>query len=293
MRIAEREAKPRGEGWRDMRLSRNRGNARGPTRLTNPLHRATSCRTRAFARSIARSLARLATKPSLAVFFLFPFPRRRETLFFSLRLSAIPPTFSSFLRSSCLLPACPFSSPPLPRACLPSLRPPFTPCFLRARCILSTFPSSTIHPPPVFIFRYSFFPVPSSSSVILPMSTSLCSAISSSCSHRIPSLPAREVHPPASSAYFFVCEYYKPSLSVAHARLECFCHIFATESQLDYSVLSMVLRVCFSHRNFSRHKNRNTTIDKFQRFSQMNKELNRQIRNCFRVFIYKLSATQM
>lgn len=206
-----------------MRLSRNRGNARGPTRLTNPLHRATSCRTRAFARSIARSLGRPATKPSLAVFFL-PLPSVGEK--HSSSLLDFPP-FHPHSPPSCDLLASFLPVPLLPLlpARLPSLRPPFTPYFLRARCILSAFPSSTIHPPPVFIFRYSFFPVPSSSSVILPMSTSLCSLISSPCSHRIPSLPAREVHPPASFAYFFVCEYYRPSLSVAHARLECSCHL--------------------------------------------------------------------
>ena len=54
-REREREAKSRGEGWRDMRLSRNRGNARGPTRLTNPLHvvQRLAERTR-FTRSLAR-----------------------------------------------------------------------------------------------------------------------------------------------------------------------------------------------------------------------------------------------
>lgn len=137
-----------------MRLSRNRGNARGPTRLTNPLRlRAMSCSAR---------LSVLPPNPPLrySLLFLFPLPRLPEgtpfflsfslALFLSLscRLSAIPPTFSPFAVS---LPTC----PPL----FPPLRPPFTLRFLRspARRILFAFPSSTIHPPP-----YSSSATPSS-----------------------------------------------------------------------------------------------------------------------------------
>lgn len=139
---------------RDMRLSRNRGNARGPTRLTNPLRlRAMSCSAR-----VCPSCHQ--TLPYDILFSSFsPFPdSQREhpssslslSLSFSrsLGLSAIPPTFSPFAVS---LPTC----PPL----FPPLRPPFTLRFLRspARRILFAFPSSTIHPPP-----YSSSATPSS-----------------------------------------------------------------------------------------------------------------------------------
>lgn len=183
-RFAEREAKPRGEGWRDMRLSRNRGNARGPTRLTNPLHRATSCRTHAFARSLAHSLARLATKPSLAVYSSFPFSRQRETLFFSLRLSAIPPTFSSFLEiflpPSCLFPLAPIP-PSFPSSSIHPVLPPY------ARCILSTFPSSTIHPP-----LYSSSATPSSLYLLSRLLFCLCPPL---YVPRSPPLAPIEYHP--------------------------------------------------------------------------------------------------
>ena len=180
-----------------MRLSRNRGNARGPTRLTNPLHRATSCRTHA-----VYSLT-LATKPSLAVYSSFPFSRQRErererererVLLLSSNFPPFHPHSPPSLRSSCLLPA----------HFLSRLFPTFFPFILHSPCVSSVCSMHSFHflslfhnpPTTVFIFRYSFFPVSSSSSVILPMFTSLCSSISSPCSNRIPSLPVREVHPP-------------------------------------------------------------------------------------------------
>lgn len=226
MRFAEREAKPRGEGWRDMRLSRNRGNARGPTRLTNPLHRATSCRTRA--RSLARSLARspvLPPNPPLP-YSSFPFPRRRESLFFSLRLSAIPPTFSSFLRSSCLLPARSFPPPAPPSA------PAFLPFVLhspRASSALDAFfppfplPQSTHRP-------YSSSATPSSPSLLPRLLFCLCPPLYVPRSpppapiEYHPSQRARSIlpHPPLISSSASTI---RPSLSVAHARLECSCHL--------------------------------------------------------------------
>lgn len=239
-----------------MRLSRNRGNARGPTRLTNPLHRATSCRTRAFVRSLARwftrslarSLARLATKPSLTIFFL-PLPSlKRNTLRLSRHSTHILLLPAIFLPPSCLPPACLLHSP--------SVLPP---------CSMHSFHLSLFHNPPttVFIFRYSFFPVLSFSSVILPMSTSLRSSISSPCSHRIPSLPTREVHPPVSAAYFFVCEHYRPSSSVVHARLGCSCHLcYRITPGLFRSLNS---RTCISQE--IRYKSKNTII----LFSRKNK----------------------
>lgn len=165
---------------RDMRLSRNRGNARGPTRLTNPLRRAMSCSAR---------LSALPPNPPLrySLLFLFPLLRLPEgTPFFlsfshcfalsfsrSLGLSAIPPTFSPFAIS---LPTC----PPL----FPPLRPPFTLRFLRspAQRILFAFPSSTIHPPP-----YSSSATPSPllfPRLLFRLCPPLRSSISSPYSHR-------------------------------------------------------------------------------------------------------------
>lgn len=155
MRIAEREAKPRGEGWRDMRLSRNRGNARGPTRLTNPLHRATSCRTRAFARSIARSLARPSCHQTLPCHILpLPLPSSERN---ALLLS------STFRHSThiLLLPAI-F----LPPSCLSLLFPSPPPR-------LPSFPSSSIHPvlPPCTMhsFHLSLFYNPPTTRIHLPL----------------------------------------------------------------------------------------------------------------------------
>lgn len=129
---------------RDMQLSRNRGNARGPTRLTNPL-RHVQCLAARTPASYHQTLPHcILLLFSLLLLFegtplrILPFP-----------LSAIPPTFSSFAAFS---PSCLLIFLPIHPSCLPSECIPFH---------LFSFLSSIIHPPPSihlpsFLVPFSF-----------------------------------------------------------------------------------------------------------------------------------------
>lgn len=198
-----------------MRLSRNRGNARGPTRLTNPLRlRAMSCSAR---------LSVLPPNPPLrySLLFLFPLPRLPEgtPFFLSFSLALFLSLSWTFRHSTHILPLCrllaylPASLSSPSSSIHPSL-PPF------ARSTHS-FRLSLFHNPPttVFIFRYSLVS-PLSSSVISPMSTSLRSSISSPCSHRrsaryillpLPCLLRRHRRLVVFFFFFFACEPCPPS----------------------------------------------------------------------------------
>lgn len=159
-----------------MRLSRNRGNARGPTRLTNPLRRAMSCSAR---------LSASPPNPPLRYSLLFssscPFPNPRRKHPSS--SASCPSLCGTFRHSTHILPLC------RPLAYLARLS--FLPFVLHSPFASSRFVRSLdaffspypLPPTAVFIFRCCL--VSSlSSSVISPMSTSLRSSISSPRSHR-------------------------------------------------------------------------------------------------------------